>query len=341
MKHQITIRAAVDEVGIARFWQQLYAYFQRDLFSDPADENLAYFLGEKYKAAMRQLHDRKENPVQYLFFHRENQEIGFAMPVIYTAENGKCFVLEFCIYPEYRGNGTGKDCAKALLCWAKANGARYGELNCDNAQRERFWQSVGFVKIDVDEDGQILMRLPEEKMPSAVKQLQLKPELCGAILDIGGGGEGVIGQLYGAQVTVIDNRQEELDEAPDCCQKLLMDAASMTFADASFAHVTCFYSLMYMTKAEQEKAIFQAARVLKPGGTLQIWDCCIRCAYPEPFVTQLEVQLPGKQLEVSYGIGKLDAQNEEMICAMCRAAGLQIRTLATDGLHFDIRCEKV
>lgn len=341
MKHQITIQTASGEAGIVRFWQQLYAYFQRDLFPDPADETLPYFLGEEYKVAMRQLHDRKENPVQYLFFHRENQEIGFAMPVIYTAEDGKCFVLEFCIYPEYRGNGTGKDCAKALLCWAKANGARYGELYCDNARRERFWQSVGFVKIDVDEDGQILMRLPEEKMPSAVKQLQLKPELCGAILDIGGGGEGVIGQLYGKQVTAIDNRQEELDEAPDCCQKLLMDAASMTFADASFAHVTCFYSLMYMTKAEQEKAIFQAARVLKPGGTLRIWDCCIRCAYPEPFVIQLEVQLPGKQLAVTYGIGKLDAQDEEMICAMCRTAGLQIRTLETDGLHFDIRCEKV
>lgn len=341
MEQLITVHVATDDTGSARFWQQLYAYFQRDLFPDPADETRAYFLGEEYKAAMRQLHDRKENPIQYLFFLRENREIGFAMPVIYTAEDGKCFVLEFCIYPEYRGNGTGKDCAKALLHWAKANGARYGELNCDNARRERFWQSVGFVKIDVDEDGQILMRLPEEKMPSAVKQLQLKQELCGTILDIGGGGEGVIGQLYGAQVTAIDNRQEELDEAPDCCQKLLMDAASMTFADASFSHVTCFYSLMYMTKAEQEKAIFQAARVLKPGGTLQIWDCCIRCAYPEPFVTRLEVQLPGKQLEVAYGIGKLDAQDEEMICAMCRVAGLQVRTLETDGLHFDIRCEKV
>ena len=33
------------------------------------------------------------------------------------------------------------------------------------------------------------------------------------MLDIGGGGEGVIGRLYGRQVVAIDNRQEELDEA--------------------------------------------------------------------------------------------------------------------------------
>lgn len=163
MEHPITIQAAADAASIARFWQQLYAYFQRDLFPDPADENRTYFLGAEYRAAIQTLHERKENPVQYLFFQQENREIGFAMPVIYTAEDGKCFIMEFCVYPEYRGNGTGKVCAKALLHWAKENGARYGELYCDDARRERFWQSVGFVKSGEAEDGQVLMRLPEEK----------------------------------------------------------------------------------------------------------------------------------------------------------------------------------
>lgn len=44
--------------------------------------------------------------------------------------------------------------------------------------------------------------------------ITLSRDLHGSILDIGGGGEGVIGLLYGSQVTAIDNRQEELDEAP-------------------------------------------------------------------------------------------------------------------------------
>lgn len=48
-------------------------------------------------------------------------------------------------------------------------------------------------------------------------------DLKGSILDIGGGGEAIIGQMYGDKVTAIDNRQEELDEAPNCCTKLLMD----------------------------------------------------------------------------------------------------------------------
>ena len=44
--------------------------------------------------------------------------------------------------------------------------------------------------------------------------LWLTQALTGSILDVGGGGEGIIGRRYGPAVTVIDNCQEELDEAP-------------------------------------------------------------------------------------------------------------------------------
>ena len=49
-------------------------------------------------------------------------------------------------------------------------------------------------------------------------------ELSGRILDIGGGGEGVIGRVYGPQVTAIDVSVEELAEAPEGFEKLVMDA---------------------------------------------------------------------------------------------------------------------
>ena len=78
--------------------------------------------------------------------------------------------------------------------------------------------------------------------------LWLTQEPTGSILDVGGGGEGIIGRRYGSAVTVIDNRQEELDEAPCSCPKLRMDASSLSFAGASFENVTFFYSLMYMNR---------------------------------------------------------------------------------------------
>ena len=78
----------------------------------------------------------------------------------------------------------------------------------------------------------------------------------GSILDIGGGGEGIIGRLYGRQVTAIDNRREELDEALEGFEKVLMDACEMSFASASFDHVTFFYTMMFIAKDKQRRAWF-------------------------------------------------------------------------------------
>ena len=112
---------------------------------------------------MQKIHDRPQDRCYYLFFCRDGQKIGFALPVIYTSEDGKCFVMEYCVYPEYRGNGTGKKCAKALLSWAKEHGALYVELNYGgDVRRERFWESQGFVKNGFDEWGEPLMILPPE-----------------------------------------------------------------------------------------------------------------------------------------------------------------------------------
>ena len=42
MENQITIREAVTENDVALFWEQLYIYFKRDMFSDPEDEDREY-----------------------------------------------------------------------------------------------------------------------------------------------------------------------------------------------------------------------------------------------------------------------------------------------------------
>ena len=68
--------------------------------------------------------------------------------------------------------------------------------------------------------------------------IEIKEKLTGSILDIGGGGEAVIGQIYKDRVTAIDNCKEELEEAPDCCSKQLMDATELSFPDDSFDNVT-------------------------------------------------------------------------------------------------------
>lgn len=174
MKNQITIREAVTEQDIAVFWQQLLTYFIRDIFPNPEDKDREYFLSDtEYRAHMQKIHDRPQDRCHYLFFHRNGQDIGFAMPVIFNTEDGKCFIMEYCVYPEFRGSGTGKACAAVLIDWARENGALYAELNYgSNERRFRFWESLGFVENGVDEWGEPLMILPpKDEVPITVEIL--------------------------------------------------------------------------------------------------------------------------------------------------------------------------
>ncbi|MBP3658381.1 MAG: GNAT family N-acetyltransferase, partial [Oscillospiraceae bacterium] len=153
MKNQITIREAITEADIAAFWGQLHTYHMRDIFPDSEDENRKHFLDNtEYRAQIQRVHDRQQDRCYYLFFHQNGQDIGFALPAIFTSEDGKCFILEFCIFPAFRGGGTGRSCADALLSWAKMRSARYAELNYGGDERRlRFWKRVGFVENGADE----------------------------------------------------------------------------------------------------------------------------------------------------------------------------------------------
>lgn len=173
MPHEITIREAREEADVSRFWEKLHGYFVRDLFPEPESEDLEYFLGEEYRSAMMCIHDRERDNCHWLFFDCGGEEIGFALPVIYSSEDGKCFVMEFCIYPEFRNKGAGSECALLLMDWARARGAEYFELNCDREDRRRFWTRLGFRENGTDEWGVPLMLLPPgEAVPVSVIRLE-------------------------------------------------------------------------------------------------------------------------------------------------------------------------
>jgi ubiquinone/menaquinone biosynthesis C-methylase UbiE len=95
----------------------------------------------------------------------------------------------------------------------------------------------------------------------------------GFVLDIGGGGEGVIGRLKGKDVIAIDIRKEELEEAADGPLKIVMDATDLKFLDGTFNNVTAFFSLMYIkNQKDQQKIMEEVHRVLKPEGLFHVWD---------------------------------------------------------------------
>lgn len=127
---------------------------------------------------------------------------------------------------------------------------------------------------------------------------------AGYILDIGGGGEGIIGQMKPAQVIAIDLSKRELEDAPAGPLKIVMDATDLKFLDASFDTVTAFFSLMYMRPEIQRRVFTETFRVLTRGGRWIIWEAVIPRALENDTrgpAFLFRFRLPGKVVQTGYG----------------------------------------
>jgi tetratricopeptide (TPR) repeat protein len=126
----------------------------------------------------------------------------------------------------------------------------------------------------------------------------------GYILDIGGGGEGIIGQLKGNQVISIDPYKEELENAPSTNLKIVMDGRDLKFIDGSFNTAAIFYTLMYISPEDHEKVFLEVKRVLRHSGRLLIWDVNLpvwKDASKEFGVYRFKFKLPKKEIDTGYG----------------------------------------
>lgn len=166
----------------------------------------------------------------------------------------------------------------------------------------------------------------------------------GWILDIGGGGEGIIGRLKGSQVVAIDLFAWGMKRTPPGPLKLVMDATDLKFLDASFGTVTSFFTLMYMKPEQQRKAIEEAYRVLKPGGRLRIWDAQIPVS-PDPkkdlAIYKFRFLVGGETIETGYGTdfprAPMDLPYYE---SLAKNAGFAVEERAPEGNTFRLVLRK-
>jgi ubiquinone/menaquinone biosynthesis C-methylase UbiE len=150
------------------------------------------------------------------------------------------------------------------------------------------------------------MPSPDQMFIIDMQQCQLKElDASGWILDIGGGGEGIIGRLKGSNVIALDIRKEELEEAPPGPLKLIMDATKLQFLDNTFDTVTAFFSFMYLTRETRPQVFQEVTRVLSPGGKFHVWDATIPPVTDTTkilFVVPLTVKLPNEEVQTGYGV---------------------------------------
>ena len=135
---------------INEFWDIHIKYLVDDgIITD--EEDIAYFTGQEYRGILEAHMVRDKDKQHMVYFCQDGERIGAASYCTYQSEDGKCFILDFWVFPEYRGGGTGHLCFEALEKHTRADGAEYYELNSEKEASVRFWKSIGFADNGRDE----------------------------------------------------------------------------------------------------------------------------------------------------------------------------------------------
>ena len=145
----------IQEIPVERideFWDLHMQYLVDDGIVED-EEDLAYFAGEEYRGVVKAHMTRETDRHHMVFFTDGAARVGAAQYNTYQSEDGKCFILDFWVFPAFRGNGMGHACFAALEAYTKADGAAYYEINSEKEDAVRFWKSLGFTENGTDEYG--------------------------------------------------------------------------------------------------------------------------------------------------------------------------------------------
>lgn len=166
----------------------------------------------------------------------------------------------------------------------------------------------------------------------------------GFILDIGGGGEGVIGQIKGPQVIAIDISKRELEDAPPGPLKIVMDGRDLKFVDKSFPTATVFFTFMYIDSKDHKQVFQEIHRVLVDGGRLLIWDVLFPISeddQKEVALFPLKITLPEKEITTGYGVKwPREGQGLSHYLKLAEETGYEVIAQKTTDMWFFIEMKK-
>lgn len=175
------------------------------------------------------------------------------------------------------------------------------------------------------------------------QQILIREIPKGRIIDIGGGGEGVIAQVGEARVVAIDKYVSEIHEARGKAYNvswMVADATNLPCRDRCFDNATMFFSGMYMSEDVKEKVFKETRRVLRRGGEFWIWDVNMQ-SKSKAYAIRVRVDIPEKhKINTMYGVKAKD-QSAERVGDLLREAGFVSEVISDRKHWFLIKAKSV
>jgi ubiquinone/menaquinone biosynthesis C-methylase UbiE len=129
---------------------------------------------------------------------------------------------------------------------------------------------------------------------------------CELILDIGGGGEGLVSRIGGNKVCVVDYRISKIREAQihgAPANWIVADGCRLPFKDDIFNLVTLWFSLGYMSTWDTKKEVVsEALRTLRKECCISILDSRIDCKEEKLLIHILFTLPDGAVSKIGYGV---------------------------------------
>jgi len=167
----------------------------------------------------------------------------------------------------------------------------------------------------------------------------------GLILDIGGGGEGLVSRIEGSKVCAVDIRMSEIREAQihgPPANWFVGDGQALCFQDKVFDVVTLWFSLGYMSDWSTKQSVLQEAhRVLCNGGRLSVMASNIPKSY-EHLIFWGHFTLPdGSISQTGYGVKGGQNQTLERIIELLGITEFKILSHEDNDAWFKIQAIKI
>lgn len=170
MGKNIDLKYINTENEMKKLWSLHKEYMERDIFKNDelgvelTEDDRKYFLSKEYRDEINKILERDINKGYGIFFISENNIIGFSTFCRYDSEDGKVFILDFCILPEFRDKNFGTKCFSLLKDIEISKGGSYFELNISNRRNMNFWQKQGFKFVGIDEYGVVKLSTNENEV---------------------------------------------------------------------------------------------------------------------------------------------------------------------------------